>query len=355
MSQNPCFRLGVEASGKLQDCWTRRGPLSALLLPLAVVFGLSVALRRALYAFGILRSQELPVPVVVVGSITVGGSGKTPLVLWLAQQFQQRGWHPGIISRGHGGALQRRQVKEVLPDSRAREIGDEPLLLKRRSKLPVFVGRDRVAVARALLARYPDCDLLLSDDGLQHYRLARSAEIAVVDTRGLMNGRLLPAGPLRESPRRLLQVDALVLNGLAEFPTGGVARFNMELRGATFHALDDPARTRAASALKESKLAAVAGTGVPQRFFDHLTGLGLEFSAHPFPDHHRYMAGDLSSIQADAFLMTEKDAVKCAGLTDRPVWVLPVTATVTAARAGSDLVTHVEQRILEKPDGRPPA
>ena len=345
----------MEVSSKLQDAWQGRGLLSTLLLPLAGAFALAVALRRALYRLGILQVQQLPVPVVVIGNITVGGSGKTPLTLLLAQEFQRRGRHPGIISRGHGSAVRSRPVREVVADSRAGEVGDEPLLLKRRSGLPVFVGHDRVAVARALLASYPECDLLLSDDGLQHYRLARDVEIAVVDGRGLMNGRMLPAGPLREFPQRLRQVDALVLNGPVELRVAGVATFQMDLCGATFYALADPARTCTASALTDLKLAAIAGIGVPRRFFDHLAGIGLNFSAHPFPDHHRYLAGDLSSIHADALLMTEKDAVKCTGLTERPVWILPVTARVTAAQAGSDLVTLVEKCIREKPHGRPPA
>jgi tetraacyldisaccharide 4'-kinase len=347
----------MEVSSKLQDAWQGRGLLSTLLLPLAGIFALAAALRRALYRVGILPVQQLPVPVVVIGNITVGGSGKTPLALLLAQEFQLRGRHPGIISRGHGGAVHSRQVREVVADSQAGEVGDEPLMLKRRSGLPVFVGHDRVAVARALLASYPECNLILSDDGLQHYRLARDVEIAVVDARGMMNGRMLPAGPLREPPQRLRRVDALVLNGPGpvEFRVGGVATFQMDLCGATFYSLADPARTCTASRLMDLKLAAIAGIGVPKRFFDHLAGLGLNVSAHPFPDHHRYLAGDLSSIRADALLMTEKDAVKCSGLTERPVWVLPVTARVTAAQAGSDLVTHVEKCIMEKPHGRPPA
>ncbi|MCX7174216.1 MAG: tetraacyldisaccharide 4'-kinase [Proteobacteria bacterium] len=284
--------------------------MTTLLLPLSAVFALSVVLRRALYRFGILQTEHLPVPVVVVGNIIVGGSGKTPLTLWLAQQMQQRGWHPGIISRGHGGDFHSRQVREVHADSAAREIGDEPLLLKRRGGLPVFVGQDRVAAGRILLAAHPECDVILSDDGLQHYRLARDVEIAVLDARGLMNGWLLPAGALREPAGRLRQVDALVFNGPGKLADSGVAVFKMDLAGATFYSLADPALTCRASALRDLKLAAIAGIGVPQRFFDHLAGLGLNFSAHAFPDHHRYLAGELSAISADALLMTEKDAVK---------------------------------------------
>lgn len=345
----------MEVSGRLQDAWRGRGLLTTLLLPLSGVFAVVVALRRALYRIGLLQTKLLPVPVVVVGNITVGGSGKTPLTLWLAQQLQLRGRHPGIISRGHGGAMSSHQVREVHADSPASEVGDEPLLLKRRSGLPLFVGQDRVAAGLALLTAHPECDLILSDDGLQHYRLARDVEIAVLDGRDLMNRRLLPAGPLREPAGRLRQVDALVFNGPGSFPSAGSAVFRMALNGNSFYSLVDPARTCEPVALTQLKLAAVAGIGAPQRFFDHLAKLGLSFSAHAFPDHHRYQAEDLSAICADALLMTEKDAVKCSGLTDRPVWVLPVTAQVAPVKAGSDLVTHVEQCLMEKSHGRPPA
>ena len=284
-------------------------------------------------------------PVVVVGNITVGGSGKTPLTLWLLQQLQQRGLRPGVISRGHGG---RGWVCEVLMDSDPAEVGDEPLLIKQRTLLPVFVGRDRVAAARALIKDHPECDLLISDDGLQHYHLSRDFEIVVQDGRGLMNGWPLPAGPLREPPSRLAQVDALVINGAELVPdaAGLPPQFAMRLLGDTFHALTDSQRACGAEDLAGLRLAAVAGIGDPQRFFTHLKGLGLSFVPYPFSDHHPFKAADLARIAADALLMTEKDAVKCAGLTDRPVWVLPVTA-----RVEPDLAALV----MEKLNGCPSA
>lgn len=311
---------------------------------MALVFKLLAALRHTLYLTGILRSERLPLPVVVVGNITVGGSGKTPLTLWLVQQLQQHGLQPGVVSRGHGGSG---RVREVLPDSDAAEVGDEPLLIKRRAQLPVFVGRDRVAAGLALIKAHPECDLILSDDGLQHYQLARDFEIAVQDGRGLMNGWPLPAGPLREPPSRLARVDALVINGADLLPnaTRLPPQFVMLLLGDTFYALADPQQTRAAEDLAGLRLAAVAGIGDPQRFFAHLEGLGLTCEPYPFPDHHRFNAADLAGIDADALLMTEKDAVKCAGLTDRPVWVLPVSA-----RVEPDLAALV----MEKLNGCPP-
>lgn len=336
----------MKLTGLLQRAWIKRGSLATCLLPLAVVFALLAALRRALYRAGLLKSWRLPRPVVVVGNITAGGSGKTPLTLWLVDQLQQRSFTPGVVSRGHGGAG---TVSEVSTDSDAAAVGDEPLMMKRRMELPVFVGIDRVAAARALIKAYPECDLIIADDGLQHYQLARDIEIAVVDARGLMNGWPLPAGPLREPPSRLARVDALVINGSRTKPladAGATPQFRMRLFGDTFRALADPKRTCAAKALAGLRLAAVAGIGDPQRFFAHLTALGLSFTPRPFPDHHRYRAADLVEIDADALLMTEKDAVKCAGLTDRPIWVLPVTA-----RVEPDLVALV----MEKLYGRPPA
>ena len=176
--------------------WQRRGPLAVMLLPLAALFALAGSIRRSLFRAGVLASRRIGVPVVVVGNITVGGSGKTPLVIWLVEQLRARGYRPGVISRGYGRSGD--GIAEVRSDSRVEDAGDEPLLIARRGGCPVFVGRDRLAAARALLAAYPGCNLIVSDDGLQHYRLARDFEIALFDCRGVGNGWLLPSGPLRE-------------------------------------------------------------------------------------------------------------------------------------------------------------
>ena len=330
----------------LQRAWRRRGAVALSLLPLAWAFKALAALRRGLYRCGALASERLPVPVVVIGNITVGGSGKTPLVLWLVEALRRRGIVAGIVSRGHGG---KGSVEEVDASSVASQVGDEPLLLKRRCLAPVFVGRDRVAAGRALLRAYPHCQLILADDGLQHYRLQRDFEIAVLDRRGLMNRWPLPAGPLREPTARLSEVDAVVLNGGgAACPPGGGARpaYRMQLVGDELYALTDPQRRCHAADLAHLRLAALAGIGDPQRFFAHVERLGLICTPYAFPDHHAYCAGDIAAIDADALLMTEKDAVKCAGLTDRPVWVLPVSADVEP-----DLVTLV----MEKLYGHSPA
>ena len=343
---------------RLPRLWFRRrlAPQLYPLLPLAVLFGALASLRRKLYQAGLLRAVRLPVPVIVVGNLTVGGSGKTPLVLWLVAQLRAAGRRPGIISRGY--ARDGKAVLAVDSGASATEVGDEPLLLARRSGVPVFVGRNRALAGQALLDAYPDCDVLVSDDGMQHYRLARDAEIAVFDGRGAGNGCWLPAGPLRESLSRLQAVDAVVWNNT---PAGAVAReavvgcgrfaippvFDMVLHGRCFVHLHAPERTCTAQDLRGKRLCAIAGIGDPQRFFDQLSGLGLSFEARPFPDHHTYIASDLSCESGTILLMTEKDAVKCAPFPIAEAWVLPVEATVLHSANGCSLLVT----LMEKIDG----
>jgi tetraacyldisaccharide 4'-kinase len=319
----------------LEKYWYRITLLHLILFPLSMLFLLLAATRRALYRSGLLHTEKLPVPVVVVGNITAGGSGKTPLTLWLAQQLTGAGWHPGIISRGYAGNAAYAQM--VTPDSDPAIVGDEAVLMAQRKLCPVWVGRDRVAAGQALLAAHPHCNLLLSDDGLQHYRLQRDVEIAVVDgTRRFGNGLLLPAGPLRELPSRLAGVDAVVSNG-------GAAKENeyrMTLEGSLFHNLPDPLKTRSAADFRDMRLHALAGIGHPQRFFTHLNRLGLSAQAHPFPDHHSFTSTDLDFSDADAILMTEKDAVKCARFGTDKCWVLRVDAQIDPA-----LTHHILERI----------
>ena len=309
-----------------------------MLLPVGWLFFLIAALRRFLYRSGVFKRVCLPVPVVVVGNVTVGGSGKTPLTLWLVETLIRRGRHPGVISRGYGGNVE--GIREVASCDSPTVVGDEPLLIHWRAKCPVFVGRDRVAAGKALLAIHPDCDIIVCDDGLQHYRLERDVEIAVVDRRGFWNGWPLPAGPLREPVSRLASVDAVVANGWK-----GEAGFHMTLAGEQLVLRAKVSRAADTVEFIGKRLHAVAGIGEPQRFFDHLSALGLHFEPHPFPDHHAYLAEDLA-FDGDAILTTEKDAVKFGDLALLPVWVLPVTAVVKPDLA---------QFILEKIDGRPPA
>jgi tetraacyldisaccharide 4'-kinase len=294
-----------------------------------VLFGAIVLVRRSLYRWHVLKTERVGVPVVIVGNITAGGSGKTPLVLWLAQSLAQAGWKPGIVSRGYGGRISstRGQPAQVRAQSDPAEAGDEPLLLARRSGCPVWVGADRVAACRALLGRHPECDVLVLDDGLQHYRLARDFEIVVVDSRGLGNGWLFPAGPLREPPSRLKEVDAVVSHGAAT-----VVGYAMRLEGREFAGLGDRGRNADAGALGSRRVHAVAGIGDPARFFRHLEALGLEVIEHPFPDHHAYSETDFDFGDRLPVVMTEKDAVKCAFLAAEPrFWMLPVRAEVDPA------------------------
>ena len=325
------------------------------LLPLSWIFRCLVAIRCGFYRFGILGSWRLPVPVIVVGNLTVGGSGKTPLILWLVEELRRHGWRPGILSRGYGGRAE--QVLSVTGQSDPAGCGDEPLLLARRSGVPVFVARDRVAAGRGLLAEHPECNVLLSDDGLQHYRLQRDIELAVFDGRGYGNGQLLPAGPLREPRGRLSQVAAVVFNasgGRSDVPTAipeGCRRFRMRLEGDVFISLSEPGRSALAGDLQGRRLHAVAGIGDPSRFFAQLDRMGLVFEAHPFPDHHVFTADDLAFAGGDVLLMTEKDAVKCAGIRLHDAWMLPVSAAIEAVGATAPLL----DLILEKLDGRPVA
>ena len=319
----------------LQHHWYRITPLHLLLLPISLLFRLLVMLRRTLYRNGILTSQRLAVPVVVIGNISVGGTGKTPLTLALAQQLIQRGRHPLIVSRGHGGSAQ--QLQPVTPDSDVRQVGDEPLLMAQRNLCPVWIGKDRAATAQAALQANPQCDVVLCDDGLQHYRLRRDVEIAIIDgARGFGNGFMLPAGPLREPVSRLQKVDAVVVNG-ADAATG---QYAMRLSGEIFHNRLEPGKTATAAELRKLRCHAVAGIGHPQRYFRHLAALGLNIVEHAFPDHHPYRATDLSFADCDAILLTEKDAVKCGAFADERYWVLRVEARIDPA-----LTDHILRRI----------
>jgi len=329
---------------RLVTAWyaPRLTALTALALPLSLLFRLGVAMRRFGYRIGILPTVRLHVPVVVVGNITVGGSGKTPLVAALAAALSERGYRPGIVSRGYGRDDEDGEPVAVEPDDDPRRVGDEPLLLA-RAGFPVVVARDRVAAARVLLQQNPRCNVILSDDGLQHYRLARKVEIAVIDaTRGLGNRWMLPAGPLREPPARLDGVDAVVvLTGEADSaqPARGDA-FAMRLVGDRFVRVDNPLASAPAAMFARRGVHALAGIGHPARFFAHLAAMGIAATPHPFRDHHRFVADDLAIVDAEAILMTEKDALKCETFADERCWYLPVEA-----RIDEGLITLVEGKL----------
>jgi len=305
--------------------WYRLSALSLALWPASLVYRLLVALRRFAYSSGALQTLRLPVPVIVVGNVVAGGTGKTPLVLWLAAALRKRGWKPGILSRGYRGSAA--APMEVAAASPAELVGDEPLLLARHGGCPVWIGRERATAAAGLLAAHPECDVLILDDGLQHYRIARDIEIAVEDERGAGNGFLLPAGPLREPASR--RVDAWVAN-TASCGTHSPC-FRMDLRGDTFRRVAAPRVSAPAAAFAGKRLHAVAGIGNPQRFFDHLARLGLATVNHAFPDHHAYAASDLDFGDCEALLMTEKDAVKCESFAREHWYALQVEAELAPA------------------------
>jgi len=264
--------------------------------------------------------------VIVVGNIVAGGSGKTPLVLWIADFLRAKGWTPGIVSRGYGASESAPRAATIA--SEAAGVGDEPIVLARRSGCPVWVGHDRVAVAAALRASNPAIDVLVLDDGLQHYRLARDIEIAVVDGRGagFGNGFMLPAGPLREPRSRLRKVDAVVMH--AADSAGAHA---MRLEGQLMHRLLDASDRRRAQSFTGTRVHAVAGIGDPGRFFRSLAEFGMQVVPHPFADHHPFRPADFEFGDDAPIVMTEKDAVKCRGFAKPNFWVLPVTAVLDAA------------------------
>ena len=320
----------VNLDNWLQKQWYRWSAWHVLLIPVSLLFWLLSTVRRVLYRLNLLRSMRLPVPVIVVGNISVGGTGKTPFVLWLVSYLKQQGWHPAIISRGYGGSA--KSAVPVTAQSAPDRVGDEPVLLARRSDCPVWVGQNRVLVAQALLEAHPECNVLVSDDGLQHYRLQRDVEIALVDgARQFGNAMLLPAGPLREGVGRLHTLDAVVVNRNG-YETGTITdtghEYRMQLLGRVFYNLQHPEQLIEVQALQGKRLHAIAGIGNPSRFFEHLRNMGLVIVAHAFPDHHVYKAEELNFIDADAILMTEKDAVKCTHLDVKNAWVLAVDAKV---------------------------
>jgi len=311
----------------LTNIWYRKTwhILTILLLPLSGLFGCCVALRRFLYRIGLFKTYHTSVPVIVVGNLTVGGTGKTPFVMWLADFLKQQGYRPGIISRGVGGK------KQILPhrvkhDDAATSVGDEALLLARNTDCPLVICVDRVKALRELL-KTTTCNIVISDDGLQHYRLGRDMEVVMIDSeRGLGNQCLLPAGPLRESASRLSTVDMVVKHGGSDRD-----QYTMSLIPTECVSVINPERKLPFQSFPRDMIHAVAGIGHPQRFFSSLKKAGFTIITHAFRDHHAYQPRDFDFADSLAILMTEKDAVKCAAFADERYWTVRVVAKVNDA------------------------
>lgn len=293
-------------------------------LPFSWLIGLYARIKRLAYQLHLIPAYRSPVPVIVVGNITAGGTGKSPLVIWLARFLKDQGYKPGIISRGYGGRATS-WPQQVRSDSDVKVVGDEAVMIASRAKCPMAVGPIRKDAIKALLQHH-DIDVIISDDGLQHYAMARDVEIAVVHgERRLGNERFLPAGPLREPPSRLDDVDIVVVNGKGlrnehAMTVGSEVAVNMKTR-----------KIEKLSVLKDRSCHAVAGIGYPDGFFNALRAFGIEVKAHPYPDHHYFEDSDIMFGDTLPVLMTEKDAVKCMRFADKNHWCVPLKVTMDRA------------------------
>ena len=318
---------------RIDAYWYSQNPVAWLLLPVTALYCLLVFLRCFFYQTGIFKSYKLPVPVVIVGNISVGGTGKTPLLIALCELLKQQGYRPGVVSRGYGGDF---DGERLLSESdEAGVIGDEPYLISKRTACPLVVGRNRAAAAQLLLAN-SDCNIILSDDGLQHYRLKRDIEIAIVDgSRQFGNGFCLPSGPLRERVSRLKQVD-IVVDHCVQIGDESDDSFSLQFSDAINLKTGE---MKSVESFQDHPVHAVAGIGHPARFFNQLRKNDLDVIEHGFPDHHVFSSHDL--IFGDEFqvLMTEKDAVKCQGFSNDHLWYVPVNANLTE---------HFHQHFLSK-------
>lgn len=323
--------------------WQRRGIFAIAFAPLAYVFSAVAALRRATFSLGWRERARVGVPVVIVGNLTVGGTGKTPTVIALVEALRAAGFTPGVVSRGYGAKL--RSPRAVTAASRPDEAGDEPLLIARRTGVPVWVCPDRVAAANALVAAHRDIDVIVSDDGLQHYRLARDIEIVVFDQRLAGNGLPLPAGPLREPLSR--RRDATLVNDpfnrtLPPWPD----TFALTIAPGDAWHLADPALRRPLSQFAGERVLAAAGIGSPERFFATVRAAGLAPETLALPDHYAFRDDPFAHARADIILVTEKDAVKLRTRHDARIWVVPVEATLPG---------RLIALVVEKLRGRSPA
>lgn len=317
-----------------EKIWYGRSVISWLLVPFSVLYAAVISVRRMLYMTGIIRSRKFSVPVVVVGNITSGGTGKTPVTLWLARELARNNLSPGIVMRGYRGKVGASPI-QVASDSHTDIVGDEALLLARRSGCPVVVHPDRAAAAEKLISL--GVDIVIADDGLQHYHLARDVELAVVDgARRFGNGRLLPSGPLRESMARLVSVDEVLVHGkpadVEETFSAQLAQQPRYFQLSPLHISRlDESDVRPLEAFSGKTLHAVAGIGNPERFFSMLESFGIDVVRHPLADHARIAQSDLMFSDQAEIVMTEKDAVKCGGLKTANCWYVPVELVIDDA------------------------
>lgn len=301
-----------------QDAWYKEMYISSIFMPISMLYADFIRFRSFLYRIGVLGKTKLPATVIIIGNITVGGTGKTPLILWLARFLREEGYKPGIVSRGYGGNA------EIWPQwvdnqSTVEQIGDEAVLIAKRSDCPISVGPERAKAAQLLLDK-TDCNIIISDDGLQHYALERDIEVAVIDgERRFGNGYMLPCGPLREPVERLQTVDLLIINGIAEEDN----EFSMEIKGDIAVNLV----TKEEKLLTDFALSpchALAGIGNPKRFFDLLERQKISIDCHAFQDHHQFIAEDITFDDDKPVLMTEKDMIKCPAFATEKHWYVPI-------------------------------
>lgn len=323
-------------SQQLEKTWYGNTGLTLALRPVAWLFIVLVTLRRFVYKNGLKKPVKLPIPVIVVGNLTVGGTGKTPLVIWLVNFLKSAGYKPGVISRGYSGRA-RNWPQQVRPDADPAMVGDEAVVISRRTGAPMAVGPSRVTDAQALL-QHADVDVIVSDDGLQHYALERSIEIAVIDgVRRFGNGLCLPAGPLRELASRLETVDCRVTNGVA-----AQGEYAMKYRAdSVINLLSN--ETRPLTDFKGMTVNAIAGIGNPDSFFNFLRANGIRLHARAFPDHYHYREADLAFTADEIVFMTEKDAVKCERFARDNWWYIPLE-TILPDEFGANLLNLLGKR-----------
>ena len=332
----------------LQHQWYKKSSPHLLLRLFAALFSCLIQCRYWAYRKGILKTHWLSVPVIVVGNLTLGGTGKTPLVIFLAQELMRQGLHPAVLSRGYQGSAKIPQ--RVYAHSDVSIAGDEPVMMAQQLSCPIWIGRRRVEAARQLLDAHAEVDVIICDDGLQHYALARDLEVVVFDgERGVGNGLIFPAGPLREPLARLHCADIAVFNGdmvrdKALIKTlESLTSFTMRLNPADAISLNDAKQHRTLKSFKHQHITAIAGIGHPERFFKQLRQHDIQVNGLAFPDHHAYVQADFAELASTTLVMTEKDAVKCRHLSLGDAWYFPVTAEVS-----KQLVKLVMQKIKAK-------